>query len=187
MKAKAIIIPTLTLVIIAIVTSVLLVLTNDMTKDKIAQLQVESDNASRQEVLPEADSFDDGQAITVDGVEYTYWTASNGAGYVFSTQYKGYGGAVVVMTGITSDGTVAGVKITEQNETPGLGQKALDASFTDQYLKAIPENGFEVTKSGAVADNQIDAIGGATITSNAVTNSVNQAIAIYNTLTGGAN
>lgn len=187
MKVKAIVVPTLTLVIIALVTSVLLVITNAGTKDKIAQLQAESDNASRQEVLPDADSFDEGQTIEVDGTEYTYWTAANGAGYVFSTQYKGYGGPVVVMTGITTDGVVSGVKITEQDETPGLGQKALDASFTDQYLKEIPEGGFEVTKTGATEDNQIDAIGGATITSAAVTNSVNQAITIYNTLTGGAN
>ena len=186
MKAKAILVPTLTLVIIALVTSVLLVLTNNATKDTIAQLQVESDNKNRQEVLPDADGFDDGQTIDMDGTACTYWTASNGAGYVFSTQYKGYGGPVVVMTGITSDGQIAGVKITEQDETPGLGQKALDASFTGQYLKAIPEEGFEVTKNGATQDNQIDAIGGATITSNAVTNSVNQAIAIYHTLTGGA-
>ena len=42
--------PTLTLVIIALVTSVLLVLTNDLTKDTIARLQVESDNKNRQEV-----------------------------------------------------------------------------------------------------------------------------------------
>ena len=50
MKAKAILVPTLTLVIIALVTSVLLVLTNDLTKDTIARLQVESDNKNRQEV-----------------------------------------------------------------------------------------------------------------------------------------
>lgn len=187
MKAKGIIIPTLTLVIIAIVTSVLLVVTNDATKDKIAQLQAESDRQARQEVLPAADDFDDGQTINVDGTDYTYWTANNGSGYVFSTQFKGYGGPVVVMTGITADGQVAGVKITEQDETPGLGQKALDASFTDQYKKAAPENGFEVTKQGATADNEIDALAGATITSRAVTNSVNQAITIFKTLTGGAN
>lgn len=187
MKAKAIIVPTVTLVIIALVTSILLVGTNQVTKDKIAQLQIEADNASRQEVLPEADSFDDGMSVEVDGTEYTYWTAANGAGYVFSTQYKGYGGAVVVMTGITSDGQIAGVKITEQNETPGLGQKALDPSFREQYVKAIPDGGFVVTKTGAASDSEIDAISGATITSRAVTNSVNQAIAVYNTITGGAN
>ena len=91
------------------------------------------------------------------------------------------------MTGISSGGKVMGVKITEQNETPGLGQKALDASFTDQYIADLPENGFEVTKQGAAADNEIDALAGATITSRAVTNSVNLAIDIYKELTGGAN
>lgn len=185
MKVKAIIMPTLVLVIITVVTSGLLVVTNSITKEPIRQQQIAADNQSRQEVLPQADGFDDGQTIELDGTEYTYWTAQNGAGYVFSTQFKGYGGPVVVMTGITTDGAVAGVKITEQDETPGLGQKALDASFTDQYIKAIPEEEFVVTKQGASADNEIDAISGATITSNAVTNSVNQAIQLYNTLTGG--
>lgn len=52
MKAKAIIVPTVTLVVITLVITTLLVLTNGATKDRIAQLQVEADNASRQEVLP---------------------------------------------------------------------------------------------------------------------------------------
>lgn len=186
MKAKGIIIPTITLVIIALVTSVLLVVTNDATKDKIALLQEESNRAARQEVLPNADDFEE-SAINIDGTDYIYWKANNDAGYVFSTQFKGYGGPVVVMTGISSGGKVMGVKITEQNETPGLGQKALDASFTDQYIADLPENGFEVTKQGAAADNEIDALAGATITSRAVTNSVNLAIDIYKELTGGAN
>lgn len=188
MKAKAIIVPTVTLVVITLVITTLLVLTNGATKDRIAQLQVEADNASRQEVLPDAvDGFKDSQIINVDGVDYEYYEAANGCGYVFTTEYKGYGGPVVVMTGITADGKVAGVKVTEQNETPGLGQKALNASFTDQYLKEIPEGGFEVTKNGASADNQIDAIAGATITSKAVTNSVNQAMTVYDAIMRGAN
>ena len=53
---------------------------------------------------------------------------------------------------------------------------------------AIPATGsFEVTKTGKTADNQIDAISGATITSRAVTNSVNYAIEAYQQITGGAN
>jgi len=44
-----------------------------------------------------------------------------------------------------------------------------------------------VTKNGASADNQIDAIAGATITSKAVTNSVNQAMTVYDAIMGGAN
>ena len=44
---------------------------------------------------------------------------------------------------------------------------------------------FEVTKLGASADNQIDAISGATITSNAVTEAVNACIAYANAMEGG--
>ncbi len=91
-------------------------------------------------MLPDGDSFKD-RTITVDGVDVTYYEADNGAGYVFLTSNKGYGGPVEVMTGISADGQVTGVKLTSQDETPGLGQKALDASFTDQYKMEIPENG----------------------------------------------
>ena len=90
-----------------------------------------------------------------------------------------------VMTGISADGQVTGVKLTSQDETPGLGQKALDASFTDQYKMEIPENGFAVTKDSP--SGEITAIAGATITSRAVTNSVNEAITIYDAVTGGGN
>ena len=186
MKAKDILIPTLTLFIIALVTSALLVVTNGFTKDKIAALQEQSNREARQAVLPEADDFTERGVIAGDA-EYTFFEANNGAGYVFSTEAKGYGGAVVVMTGITADGQVAGIKITEQNETPGLGQKALDAAFTDQYKENVPANGFVVTKSGKTASEEINALAGATITTNAVTNAVNEAIDIFELVTGGAN
>lgn len=186
MKAKDILVPTITLALIALVCSGLLVGTNEVTAETIEELQIESDNESRAAVLPEADAFDDGQTIVIDEEEYTYWTADNGAGYVFSTSYKGYGGAVVVMTGITADGEISGVEITEQDETPGLGQRALEDEFRDQYVGEIPEEEFTVTKTGSTADNEIDALSGATITSTAVTNSVNMAVTIYETITGGA-
>ncbi len=186
MKAKEILIPTLTLLIIALVTSVLLVATDGLTKDKIAALQEQANREARQAVLPEADDFIE-RGLIVGDLEYTFFEAANGAGYVFSTEAKGYGGAVVVMTGITADGQVAGVKITEQNETPGLGQKALDVSFTDQYKEAVPSEGFVVTKQGKTVPEEINALAGATITTSAVTNSVNEAIEIYKLVTGGAN
>lgn len=184
MNVKDIIVPTAILTVIAAVVTALLVLTNGITKDKIAQLQAQTEAEAKMAVLPEADSFEE-KSIEVGGVKQAYFEAANGAGYVFSTANKGYGGDVVVMTGISAEGEVTGVKITSQNETPGLGQKAVDASYTDQYLMAAPEGGFAVKKDDPAG--QIDAIAGATITSRAVTNSVNQAIEIYNAVTGGAN
>lgn len=186
MKLKEILVPTMTLVIITLVITGLLVFTNDLTKDKIAALQVQADEDSKKDVLSTAEGFET-KVIDVDGEEFEYYEASNEAGYVFSTQYKGYGGAVVVMTGISSDGNITGVKVTEQNETPGLGQKALSKDFTDQYIMSVPDSELIVTKSGKTKDIEIDAISGATITSTAVTNSVNQAISIYHTIIGGGN
>lgn len=184
MKAKAIIVPTMTLVLITLVITGLLVLTNGATKDKIAQLQIQAQEEAKKEVLPDGDSFTD-KVATVDGAEVTYYEADNGAGYVFLTSSKGYGGAVEVMTGISAEGQVTGVKLTSQNETPGLGQKATNSSFTDQYKVEIPQDEFAVTKDSP--SGQITAIAGATITSRAVTNSVNEAAAIYDAVTGGGN
>ena len=173
MNFKSIGIPTIKLLVIAAVITILLFLTNNTTEAKIAQNQADANVASRKEVLPDADDFDE-KTVTVDGVEYTYYEAKNGAGYVFSGSNKGYGGAVVSMVGISSD---------------GLGAKwiAADASGNErraQFVGDIPESGsFAVVKDGGT----IEAVAGATITSRAVTHDVNDAIAQYNAVVGGAN
>jgi len=46
---------------------------------------------------------------------------------------------------------------------------------------------FVVTKTGAASDEQIDAISGATITSNAVTNGVNAGLYYFQNVLGGGN
>ena len=108
MNFKSIGIPTIKLLVIAADITILLFLTNNTTEAKIAQNQADANVASRKEVLPDADDFDE-KTVTVDGVEYTYYEAKNGEGYVFSGSNKGYGGAVVSMVGISSDGKVVGV------------------------------------------------------------------------------
>ena len=65
--------------------------------------------------------------------------------------------------------------IREINDTPGLGLKAKEAGFRDQYVGKNADS-LTVTKTGASEDNEIDAISGATVTSNAVTNAVNAAL-----------
>ena len=77
--------------------------------------------------------------------------------------YKGFGGTVKVMIGIDADGKVTGVKVTEHSETPGLGSKAADADYLKQYQGVT-----EAPESSIKDDKNVDAITGATITSNAV-------------------
>lgn len=178
--AKDILKPALILFAICLVVTALLAGTNLLTKDKIAEQSALEAEQSRKVVLSDADSFEE-----ADG--YYIGKANNETvGYVFQTEAKGYGGAVKVMTGISADGQITGVVILEHSETPGLGANAEKASFTDQFKQAVPENGITLVKNKAPSDGEIEAMTGASITSRAVTNAVNEAITKYNTVKEGA-
>ena len=171
--AKDILKPALILFVICLVVTALLAGTNLLTKDKIAEQSALEAEQSRKVVLSDADSFEE-----ADG--YYVGKANNETvGYVFQTEAKGYGGAVKVMTGISADGQIT-------SETPGLGANAEKASFTDQFKQTAPEKGITLVKNKAPSDGEIEAMTGASITSRAVTNAVNEAITKYNTVKEGA-
>lgn len=188
LNLKEVLIPTISLFIICAVATVLLALTNNVTEPMIKKLAVENAAKTRQLVLTDAASFSEEKTVQLDGEEYVYYEGYNASnelvGYILTTQSKGYGGAVEIMTGITADGKVAGVETLTLNETAGLGMKAKESSFRDQYKGK--QNKINVVKSNP-GDSDIQALTGATITSTAVTNAVNTALELYNTITGGAN
>lgn len=97
-------------------------------------------------------------------------------GYIVTiTDNEAYGGSIQMTVGILSDGTVKGISFLSINETPGLGMKADEDTFKGQFADKKADY-FEYTKSQPSADNEIQAISSATITSNAVTHGVNGAI-----------
>lgn len=105
-------------------------------------------------------------------------------GYVVeSASTKGYGGTIVLYVGVGTDGNVRGVSITEIAETPGLGMEAPNV-LTPQFQGRKAES-FVFTKTGAAAENEVDAISGATITTRAVTNAVNGGLKSALELLGG--
>ena len=65
------------------------------------------------------------------------------------------------MVGMTADDKITGIKVVNQNETPGLGSRIAQADFTTQF-----------TGKGSSSINQVQAITGATISSRAVINAV---------------
>ena len=106
-------------------------------------------------------------------------------GYVINvTSHEGYGGDIEISVGIASDGTVKGIEMLSIGETAGLGMKAKDAEFKDQFRDKKVQK-FTYTKNGEKGDDKIDAISGATITTNAVTNAVDSALIYYQTELGG--
>ncbi len=171
LDAKSILKPTAVLFIICVVVSAALAGTNMLTADRIAQQEAQNAEGSRMIVLPTADSFESQE----DGAYYTGLSGSELVGYVFETEASGYGGKVGVMTGIDTEGNIT-----------GLGANAQKPDFLNQYLQPAPEGGLSVIKYQTPAEGQIEAMTGATITSTAVTNAVNQAIEQYYSVKGGA-
>ncbi len=82
------------------------------------------------------------------------------------------------MVGIYDDGTLSGIDIISHTETPGLGNKADESPFKEQFIQK--EAVLLTLTKGDKSGQNIDAISGATITSSAVVNAVNEAIDYYN-------
>ena len=106
-------------------------------------------------------------------------------GYVLTvTTHEGYGGDIQFAMGIQDDGTLNGISILSIGETAGLGMRANTDAFKDQFKDKNVDK-FEYTKTGATADDQIDALSGATITTNAMTNGVNAGLCAFQYEKGG--
>ena len=126
------------------------------------------------------------EILVATDTDVTASSNPNPIGFVMTvTNKEAYGGSLTLTMGIALDGTVTGVAFTKLEETAGLGMKAAEPEFKDQF-KNKKVDAFQYSKSGASADNEIDALSGATITTNAVTNGVNAGIAYFNYVTGGA-
>ena len=175
---KGILVPTLTLFVICTAVTAALAGTNAITKDKIAALEAGNQSEAMSRLLP-ADNYQK-KTARLDEHEITYYIAKQSgktAGAVYITAGKGYGGDVSVMTALETDGTVKAIEVlAADEETPGLGQNATNPAFADQFAGKKDQIG--VAKAGA-SDNEINALTGATITSKAVADAVNQALSLY--------
>lgn len=181
--AKAIIVPAVSLLVICLVATALLALTNSVTKSKIAENSVQKENSSRSLVLPQAQEFSE---VTTLENGITYCTGTNGSdavGYVFTSSAKGYGGTVSVMVGTDTNGTVTGIEILSHDETPGLGANSTKPEFKNRF---IGKSGTLTVDKNSNDGQNVQAITAATITSKAVVSAVNAALSAFETIKGGA-
>ena len=197
MKKNTILKDTLILTVITLVAGGLLGLVYEITKEPIAQQEELAKQEAYQPVFEDADSFE--VCVEAEDAEIAAYLAENGftaqtvneimeakdasgetLGYAINmTTSEGYGGDISFSMGVQMDGTMNGISILSINETAGLGMNAQKDEFKNQYSNKNVE-AFEVTKTGASGDDQINAISGATITSNAVTGGVNAGLCAFN-------
>lgn len=190
------------LLVITVISGLLLGGVYQLTKDPIAAQELKAKQEACKAVFAEAASFNeitdfDSEAESakihdnypkqdIDGMYEALDASGNVIGYVINvTTHEGYGGDIQFSLGISDDSVLNGMSLLSISETAGLGMRAGEV-LVPQF-KDKPITVFTYTKTGSTSDSEIDAISGATITTNAVTNGVNAGIYYYATvLKGGA-
>ena len=169
----------LKLFVITLVSALVLAVANKVTAPVIAENDAKRQEMAMQEVLPDAKDF---KKVDTGGLEltekdvrikefYTGTAEERLVGYVVDVVTNGYGGELEIIMGVGTDGKICAVKILNSSETAGLGAKASEPEFIDQYKDKSML--LSVVKNEDADFDEIEAISGATITSEAVTRAVN--------------
>lgn len=173
-----------TLFIICLVAAGLLNSVYSVTKDKIKAQKEKEEKLSLRDVLPQAQNFK-----FIDRAENSFYVGTDSqdkiVGYAFIAEKRGYSSDIRTMVGIDLDGTIQGIKILSQNETPGLGSKIVEVKEDKTIWSAlskkstaekVPKPWFQEQFRGKNIENleEIEAITGATISSMAVVDSIKE-------------
>lgn len=180
------------LVIITLVAALLLAFVHEITLEPIAKQEEAMKTKAYAEVYPglsgnqaseklkaEAESFTGADGVTIDEALLAKGESGTVDGLLMTvTTTTGYGAEMTLTVGYREDGTLTGISFLTLNETAGLGMKAQDAPFRDQFTNKSTKS-FSLYKGNAEVipgETRVDAISNATITSKAVTSAVNNAI-----------
>lgn len=124
-----------------------------------------------QGIFPDVDTFKEVEMAELPaGVEAPVYEVFDAAGKKlgiwFTGNSNGYGGAIRMAIGVNPDNAaVIGVRVLEQSETPGLGDKITEQSFLDQLTDKALSDAFAI-------GSDVQGITAATVSSRAVFNGV---------------
>lgn len=166
------------LVLISVVAAILLAVVYIPTQDQLQLNIIASQKAILAKLVPGAERFDpvEGSANAEGEKEVLYYRAVDGTGdtiaYAFFQEQQGSQGMIVVAGAVDSAfSNVLGMGILSHEETPGMGAKITTPAFQDQF-RGVPLQQLALSKSGGA----IDAITGASISSQAVVSALNTKI-----------
>ena len=177
---------TICLLAICLVCSALLAGVYALTAEPIAAASAAKNEAAIKEVLPEtAVTVEEERTVEMDGQTYTYNLAydeqGNTVGCAINVSPLGFGGPISIKVGFDASGVIWNTKVLSQAETPGLGAKCTEASFSGQFKGFDPSaKKLAVKKDGG----DVDAITASTITSRAYANGLAVAVNVFATIAG---
>ncbi len=194
----------LALTLITLVAGVALGGVYEITKDPIARQEAQAKAEAYEQVFTDAAAFEEVKmddtliqtirdqldqegykAQSIEEIMRAEDQSGEMLGYAFTVvTSEGYGGDIQFSMGVQNDGTLNGISILSIGETAGLGMNADTPAFKDQFVGKQVEQ-LQYTKNGATQDDEINAISGATVTTNAMTNGVNAGLCAYRVMEGG--
>lgn len=155
------------LAIIAGLSGAALSLVNGITEPMIQEAAIASEKQNLVKIYAGGEEFKKVESTTTDYPAIQDIYSAGDKGYVYKTSVQGYKGPVVILIGLDKDGTYKGFEVADiSQETKGIGDKILDES----YKKSIV---------GKNIGDSIDTISGATYTSKAVVDGIEQATAHF--------
>lgn len=172
----------ITLLVISSVAAAILAFSNGATKDKIAEIELKNTQEALAGIFGTVEDYKDieqeeaGEFAKMQVEDeklqavYEIEEAGEVKGYSVTTITNGFGGPVEIMVGFSAEGEVLGVRVLKHGETAGIGSKAAEPEFTDTF-EGLP----------TAEPIEVETISGATITSTAVINGVENARNIYET------
>lgn len=194
----------LALTLITLVAGVALGGVYEITKDPIAKQEAQAKAEAYEQVFTDAAAFEEVEmddtltktirdqldqegykAQSIEEVMRAEDQSGETLGYAFTVvTSEGYGGDIRFSMGVQNDGTLNGISILSIGETAGLGMNADTPAFKDQFVGKQVEK-LQYTKNDATQDDEINAISGATVTTNAMTNGVNAGLCAFRVMEGG--
>ncbi len=191
-KKKQVLYPVVFMIVITAIFTTALALINELTIDRIKALE---DTKQKQTILyvfgieapdNQADvnkAFNQYIETEVKDNETIYKATQDGTelGYAFEITGSGLWGSILGYAAVNQDFTqVLGIDFVTHSETPGLGGRISELWFKEQFRAvSINSDDSDIVTYRPAPDGNVDAITGATLTSDAVRNIINEDITSF--------
>ena len=178
-----------TLTVISLVVAALLGLVNNVTADKIAEIDAENTRIAMSAVVAEGSEFTDKLEISQDVIDAAaaqggkvtelYGVKTGGAdnGYVMKVSASGSQGTIVMMIGVDANKAITGISGVSQSETSGIGTKVVGNEPNTAGVPVLDQFQGMSGAGSLVVGKTITAISGATVSTKGITMGANAALA----------
>lgn len=160
---------------ICVVAALVLGITYNTTKPLIAAQKEKEIKLALERVLPGAEEY---RKKSFDAKEY-YEGYKNGQliGYIIPAEGDGYSGKIEMLVGVDKDSKITGVEVLSHDETPGLGAKCMEIKHGEKEPWFLRQ--FKGRAASELDLEHIEAITGATITTEAIIDGVKEAVKLF--------